>query len=347
MTTEAQVSAIVPARNEEANIAAAVESLAAQTVPLEIIVVNDGSTDRTAEILSRLQQRLPQLRVVEVDEPPPGWTGKSHAVVSGIRRASTPWLLLSDADVCHLPKAVEMGLETALRMDAAVVSFSPDQELSTWWERAIIPYVYCRLAREYPYERVSNPRDPVAAANGQWLLVSRRAYSEVGGHGAVKDEVLEDVALARLFKQAGCRLHFSRGVGVARTQMYRRLGEMWEGWSKNLFPLLGRRKSAVVGAVAGAMLDTLAWLSLPLAGGSLWRGWPAAPWLLLFGLAILSWRHLRYAQALRENRYPLGCIFYHTLGSFLFAALLVGSAAKYLSGEPLKWKGRQYVVPIK
>src|SRR3989338_2036672 len=104
---ELQVSAIVPARNEEANIAGAVESLAAQTVPLEIIVVNDASNDGTGSILAELQQRLPQLKVVETGELPPGWTGKNYAVACGVAQARAPWLLLTDADVRHAPNGGE------------------------------------------------------------------------------------------------------------------------------------------------------------------------------------------------------------------------------------------------
>ncbi|MFQ5696613.1 MAG: glycosyltransferase, partial [Terriglobia bacterium] len=261
--------------------------------------------------------------------------------------ARAPWLLLSDADVRHAPDAVEKGLAAGRQAGAAMISFSPDQEMSTWWERATIPFVYCRLAAAYPYERVSDPEDPVAAANGEWLLVSRLAYNAVGGHASVKKEVLEDVALARLLKRSGCRLHFARGVGLARARMYRSIEEMWEGWSKNLFLLFDRRKSAVAGAVASAALDTLVWLFLVLGLWGLWQGWPVSGWILVLMLAVIGWRHLRYALALRRHRYPVGCAFYYTLGSVLFAALMVDSATKYLSGEPLKWKGREYAVPVK
>ncbi|MGH9862475.1 MAG: glycosyltransferase [Candidatus Acidiferrales bacterium] len=344
---EPQVSAIVPARNEEANIAAAVESLAAQTVPLEIIVVNDGSTDRTGAILAELRERLPQLRVVEPGELPAGWTGKNYAVTRGIEVSSAPWLLLTDADVRHSPTAVEAGLAAARKAGAAMVSFAPDQDLPTWWERATIPLIYCRLADEYPYERVNDPNDPLAAANGEWLLVSRLAYNAVGGHAAVKNEVLEDVALARLLKRSGCRFHFARGVGLARSRMYRSLAEMWEGWSKNLFPLFDRRKSTVAGAVAGAALDTLAWLFLVLALWGLWHGWPVSRWILIPNLAVIFFRHFRYAQALRRNHYPLSSLLYYTAGSVLFAALIAASAGIYLSGEPVRWKGREYAAPTR
>ncbi len=344
---EPQVSAIVPARNEEANIAAAVESLAAQTVPLEIIVVNDGSTDRTGAILAELQQRLPQLRVVQTTELPEGWTGKNHAVACGIEHAHAPWLLLTDADVRHAPHAVEAALGIARQTGAAMLSFSPDQYMPTWWERATIPFVYCRLAEEFPYERVNDPEDKLAAANGEWLLVPRVAYNAVGGHAAVKDEMLEDVALAQLLKRSGCRLHFARANGLARSRMYLSFDQMWEGWSKNLFPLFGRRRSTVAGAVVGAALDSLVWLLALVAIWGLWQGWPVSRWILGLNLGIIGWRHYRYGKALQQNRYPMVCLLYYTLGSVLFAALMLYSARKYLRGEPLRWKGRQYAAPTK
>jgi glycosyltransferase involved in cell wall biosynthesis len=341
---DAQVTAIVPARNEEATIAAAVESLAAQSVPVDIVVVNDGSSDRTGAILTRMQQRLPRLHVVETGEPPSGWTGKNHALAAGIRLAGTPWLLLTDADVRHRPRAVEKGLAAARESAADLVSFSPDQELSTWWEKAVLPYVYCRLAREYPYERVSNPDDPLAAANGQWLLISRSAYESLGGLAAVRGEVLDDVALARRAKQAGARIYFARGHDVASTRMYRRFGEMWEGWSKNLFPLFGRRRKAVAAALAEALIDLFT-LTLVFVGAGVAALAPASGLPLLgAALALMVWRVRRYWGDLRRNHYPLPCTYYYLLGSLLFAALMLNSARLYRRGASVRWKGREYPV---
>lgn len=341
---DAQVTAIVPARNEEDAIAAAVESLAAQSLPVDIIVVNDGSTDCTGAILAELQRRFPQLHVVDADEPPSGWTGKNHALATGIRQVSTPWLLLTDADVRHRPRAVEQGLAAARESGAELVSFSPDQELLTWWEKAVLPHVYCRLAREYPYARVSNPDDSLAAANGQWLLISRSAYESLGGLASVRGEVLDDVALAGRAKQAGSRIHFARGHGVACTHMYLRFGEMWEGWSKNLFPLFGRQRKAVAAALAVALLDLFT-LTLVLVGpgvGALAPAWGLA----LFGtaFALMGWRVQRYGRDLRRNHYPLLCIYYYLPGSLLFAALMLNSARLYRRGASVRWKGREYPV---
>lgn len=344
--SEPQVSVILPARDEEANIEAAVDSLAAQTAPVEIIVVNDNSTDHTGAILTELAGRIPELRVVDAGPLPPGWTGKAHALARGAERARAPWLLFTDADVRHQPRAVQAGLEAAHATGAALISCSPDQVFPTWWERAITPFVYCRLAERYPYECVSDPGDPLAAANGQWLLVSRKALDAVGGLAAVKGQVLEDVALAELLKRARYGLHFTRGVGLARTRMYARFPELWQGWSKNLFCLFGRRKSAVAEALARALLSLVAWILLPAGLWGIAVG-SSLGWLAVLGSAILLWQRLSYAVALHRNSYPLGCVVYYTLGNVFFAALLLNSAWAHLRGKPVAWKGRTYAVAEK
>src|SRR5712692_5955346 len=228
------VSAIVPARDEEATIARAVASLAEQPEIAEIIVVNDQSADSTAAVLQELTARVPQLRLLQTRELPPGWVGKSYALSLGAAQAAGEWLLFTDADAVHLPGSTARALADAATSGAALASYSPEQEMHTWWERAMIPFVYCRLAQRFSFAEVSDPSSPVAAANGQYLLIRRDAYEAIGGHRSVSGDVLEDVALARRAKQAGFRLYFAPGQGIARTRMYRSFAAMWQGWTKNL-----------------------------------------------------------------------------------------------------------------
>ena len=148
------VSAIVPARNEEATIASAVESLAAQPEISEIIVVNDQSTDGTAAELVRLSTRYAQLRVLETNVLPSGWVGKNYAVSLGAAQATGDWLLFTDADGVHLPGSTAHALADAAATGAGLVSYSPEQEMHTWWERALIPFIYTRLARNFSYDAV-------------------------------------------------------------------------------------------------------------------------------------------------------------------------------------------------
>src|SRR6266851_1259052 len=160
------VTAIVPARNEEASIAACVASLAAQPEIVEIIAVNDQSSDRTAEILRDLAKNISHLRVVDAPPPPPGWVGKNHAVSLGAHQATSPWLLFTDADAVLLEGAIARALALATEKEAALISFSPEQELQTWYERVLIPFVYLRLAQRFSFDEVNDTASKAAAANG-------------------------------------------------------------------------------------------------------------------------------------------------------------------------------------
>lgn len=330
------ISAVIPARNEEGNIAAAVESLAGQEEIAELIVVNDQSTDRTAEVLARLARRVPKLVVVESGELPAGWTGKNHAAWLGARAASGEWLLFTDADTTHLPGAAARALADAASCGAALVSYSPEQITRGFWPSALIPFIYCQLARQFDFARVNDSRLPDAAANGQFLLLRRDAYEAIGGHRAVRDRVLEDVCLARRAKQAGYRLYFAPGRGIARTEMYRSFRAMWQGWTKNLYLLFG--------GSAGAMLRAAgvsAWLGIALLIASVFVREPAGWVLLVSGAALFLRSWVEYGRALRRNRYPARLILYYGAGLALFSAALLASAWKNTGGTVV-WKGREY-----
>ncbi len=334
MPSASMISAIVPARNEEAAIARGVESLAAQPEIAEIIVVNDQSSDRTAAMLEELALRIPRLRIVQGDAPPAGWTGKNFALSRGVALARGEWLLFTDADVEHLPGSAAGALADAKSSGAALVSYSPEQETRAWWERAVIPFIFCRLAAHFSYARVSDPAMPDAAANGQYLLMRRDAYEAIGGHAAVCGEVVEDVALARRAKQAGQRIYFAAGQGIARTRMYRSAGEMWEGWTKNLYSLTGGRPQAAL----RELLLVVPWLpGLLLLGGFVHR------YLAYLGIGLLLLRHAVYGFDLWRNRYPLSRIIYYIPASFWYGAALLASVRRYARGS-VAWKGRE--IPI-
>src|SRR5262249_54903468 len=188
--------------------------------------VNDGSTDRTEAILQHLLEAIPKLRVVSVGGVPPGWVGKNYAASLGATQARSPWLLFTDADAQHLNGSAATALHLAEEHGAALVSFSPEQVMHSWWEKGLSPFVFTRLAARFPYEAVNNPSSPVAAANGQYLLIQREAYDAVGGHASVAAQVLEDVALAKRIKAAELRLWFGSGGRAVQVRMYRSLKDM-------------------------------------------------------------------------------------------------------------------------
>lgn len=305
-----------------------------------MIVVNDQSTDGTGAIVAELAVRIPKLRLLTTGDLPAGWVGKNYAVTVGAAAAQGDWLLFTDADTCHYPGSTRRALNDAVEHDAALVSYSPEQEMETWWERALIPYVYCRLAEKFSFARVNDPEQQDAAANGQYLMVLRDVYHSVGGHAAVAGEVLEDVALARRVKQAQYKIYFTAPMGVVRTRMYRSFRAMWEGWTKNLYPLMGGRSAVVVkefsGWMAAAGLLLLWGLALARHHATAWM----LPGLLL---AVLAGAHLRYAVDLYRNLYPVSYIRYYLVGVCLFSAALAASWWKSTRGT-VEWKGRRYPV---
>jgi len=334
-----QISAIIPARNEEDNIEASVVSLAAQLEIAEIIVVNDQSTDRTGEILAHLSKTVPQLIVLESVALPVGWIGKNHAVWIGAQAAKCEWLLFTDADTVHLADSAHQALEDARAYDAALVSYSPEQIAQSFGERALIPFIYCRLSRKFDFARVNDPSMSDAAANGQFLLIRRDAYEKVGGHRAVADAVLEDVALARRVKQAGFLLHFASGQGIARTRMYRTFGAMWQGWTKNLYLLLGGTRSGALKEI----LFAFPWPAIVFIVAGIIVQARAGLWFVVLGILWLVACHAAYARALQRNRYSARFIIYYVPGVCLYAATVAASCGKHRRGK-ITWKGREYSV---
>lgn len=328
------ISAIVPARNEEDVIATCIAALALQPEITEILVVNDHSTDRTGEIVRSLMPAIPNLRLLDAPTVPDGWVGKNNAVWHGASRAKHSWLLFTDADAQLEPGATAQALQIFQDSGPALISFSPQQILSTWYEKSLIPFVYCRLARRFSFEKVNDPRSPDAAANGQFLLVHRDAYTASGGHAAVAGEVLEDVALAKRIKSLGYRLWFGPGKGVVRARMYRSFSAMWEGWKKNLFQLMGGSDKSVFREFA----DAIPWIPLVL----LILGF-RIPVAAFIGILFLAFRQFGYGMELTRNQFKGSLIFYYAAALVLYVAVLWASYRAHAKGK-ISWKGREYPV---
>ena len=332
--TAGSVTAVVPARNEEAVIAACITSLASQPEIAEILVVNDQSTDGTASVVRSLVENIPNLRLLESGGLPDGWVGKNHALWVGVQEAKSAWLLFTDADAEHERNSASRALQIAQQHDAALVSFSPEQVTETWYEKALIPYIYLRLAKRFSYERVNDPNSAAAAANGQFLLMRRDVYDAIGGHSSVAGEVLEDVALAIRVKAAGHRIWFGSGKGIVRVRMYRSFQAMWQGWKKNLYRLMGGTPWAVI----REMESNLPWIPLLMIAAGL-----KYPFLLFLGVLLLIARQTSYGLDLARNQYPFSFIFYYTPAVALYVAVLWASYRSHVNGR-IQWKGREYSV---
>jgi glycosyltransferase involved in cell wall biosynthesis len=318
------------------SIAACITSLAAQPEIVEIIAINDQSSDRTGEILRDLARNISYLHVIDAGAPPSGWVGKNHAVSLGADQANSPWLLFTDADAVLLEGAIAKAIALATEKDAALISFSPEQELRSWYERVLIPFVYLRLLQRFSFDEVNDPSSKAAAANGQFLLIQREAYDAVGGHAAIHGSVLEDVALARRVKSAGLRIWFASGLGVVRVRMYRSFSAMWEGWKKNLFQLMG----GTTGSVFAEFESAFPWMILVILMIGI-----KLPVAMFAGVILLLLRQVSYGMALSRNHFPFKYIIYYLPAIFLYAGVLWASHESYAKGK-VTWKGREYSVGV-
>jgi glycosyltransferase involved in cell wall biosynthesis len=330
----ASVSAIVPARNEEAVIATCIESLANQPEICEILVVNDQSTDGTTNVVRRLMEKIAHLRLLESQDLPDGWVGKNYALWTGVQQAKGTWLLFTDADAQHESNSAAQALKIAEENAAALVSFSPEQITGTWYEKALIPYIYLRLAKHFSHEKINDPKSPAAAANGQFLMIRRDVYDAIGGHLGVAGELLEDVALAMRAKSAGHRIWFGSGKGVVRVRMYRSFHDMWEGWKKNLYRLTG----GTSGAVFHEIESSLPWIPFLLILAGL-----KFPILLFLGVLLFIARQTSYGLDLARNYFRFSLIFYYVPAVALYAGVLWASYRSHVHGR-IAWKGREYSI---
>jgi len=327
-TAPPQGSIIVPARNEEASLADCLQSLVAQSgVTFEIIVVDDHSTDRTRAIA----ESFPGVRVLEAGPLPQGWTGKNNAVTIGARHARGQWLLFTDADTVHLPGSLAGALNEAQENGADLLSYSPEQIAVTFWEMATLPVVFAELARQYSPSKVSDPASPIAAANGQYILIRRETYDAVGGHAAIAGDILEDVALARAVKKSGRKIRFRYGANVVRTRMYRNYAQLRDGWTKNLALLFPNpdwlaAKTLLIGAFPWAAL------------GLMIAGFAKHSWGNAFVVVAVLWPMTRLRRANFDWAMEfLGAFF----GMPMFAYLLLRSKRALANGN-VSWKGRTY-----
>lgn len=335
------LSIVVPARDEERNVEACVRSLLAQRgLDVEVIVVDDGSVDETAVILERLRREFPALRIVAGEPLPDGWVGKPWACAQGSRVARGEWLLFTDADSRHEPNASASTLAFALAHGADALSIMTGQELGSPAEAAVLPAILQMIVfASGSIDEINDPQRPDRAlANGQYLLVSRAAYDALGGHAALHDELVEDIAFARRIKaDGGFRFIVAEGTQLVRVRMYRSLREIWDGFSKNMY--LGARGD--VRAIAGGVAFCAALSIAPplLALAALRRGERQnAAEALAASLLVMAVG----ARGATYVSLPRRLAFFAPLGIAMFGAIALNSTRRGLSGAGFAWRGRVY-----
>ena len=331
-----RVSVLVPARNEASRIRPCLDSLLKQDYPyLELIVLDDHSTDATAAIVAEYSRREPRLVLIQGEALPSGWTGKAWACSQLARAARGDFFLFTDADTVHEENSVSAALGCINRREGDLLSLWPGQITVGWAEVLAVPFVNLLHLFFLPHWMPGRWRS-LGAANGQFMLFRRDAYKSIGGHEAVRGHLVEDVALAREIKVRGMKLINVNGCSLVHCRMYEDAGQVWEGFGKNLR--------------AGCEGSVLAFLVLTGLQAALFLG-PfvcvlIAPWclteqtmaLVLFQMAAV-WG-LRFWAALVGRQSLLGALL-HPVGQFYFLMIAFFSWYKYATGA-VTWKGRNY-----
>ena len=336
-----KVSIVIPARNEERAVAAAVQSQLAQDYPdFEVIVVNDRSTDGTGAILATLARADPRLRVVAGSEPPPGWIGKPHALWLGARAASGELLLFADADVRYHPASLREAVSFLDERDADFLGLLPRVEAKGFWENVLMPFL---MGAFYGGPGLfANRRWPrwLALGGGAGNLIRRSAYDAIGGHEALKASVIDDVALALATKGAGFRTCAARAEDRVSVRMYHGFREICAGFTKNIAYAFNGWLGVIL------IFLTSAWFVLALAPPVFLllalAGVPAAPRdiaLAAAGTALPVLARVILAASIGD---PLWPAITHPIMAAVWAGIGSRSLYQRVVRRRLTWRGREF-----
>lgn len=336
------LAVVVPARDEAAVLPDTLPTLLAQEYPgaARIVLVDDGSSDGTAALARTLAAGAPlPLTVVEPGEPPAGWTGKLWALHRGVEATGdTELLLFTDADIAHRPGSLAALVTAAGRYD--LVSQMARLRVATGAERLVVPAFVYFFALLYPFRWVNRPGARTAAAAGGCVLVRRAALARAGGVAAVRDAVIDDVALGRAVKRAGGRTWLGLGDLVHSVRPYPGLGPLWRMVSRSAYAQLRYSPPLLVGTLLGLALlfgvPVGAVVAGIATGAARTAALGAAGWLLSAALFVPMLRHYRQPAALALLLPAIAT---------LYAAMTVDSAVQYARGRNAFWKGRTYPRP--
>ena len=341
------VTVIVPARNEARNIAQCVTSILSTRYPrLELVVVDDSSTDGTAEVARKAVAGDPRVRIVKNSSLPAGWFGKQWACATGAKVARGEILQYTDADTVHASDLVTRSINAMRRTAADLFSVAGRQELGGFWEKVVQPQMFTVLSMRYGGTESVNQSARVSnkIANGQCIFVKRTSYEAIGGHGSVRSSVAEDLLLAQRFFGARKSVVLMLGVEQLSTRMYASLSEIITGWRKNVFA--GGLDAVPFGKVGLSifplallmppLLEILPPLALTLTVLGVGSAGAVMLWALISSAATLLWWIVVYTT-IDEN--PLYALVY-PLGALVLLYIFFTAVIR---GRRVSWKGRTYI----
>jgi len=339
------VSVVLPARNEVDHIEACCESLLRQDYPhLEIIVVNDRSTDGTGDVLDAIAAREPRLRVIHVGENdlPESWFGKTYAMHLGSQRAAGEWLVFTDSDCRLAPSAVREGVVTGESRRFDLVSFVPKFETRGFWDGLMTPLGGIATNALYAVIYANASQVPkVAFACGQFLAVRKSVYDRVGGWSAVRHLPSDDVEMARLLKRNGFRPRLGWGMDLVTAHMYSSGAEVWRGWARNFIIASRGKPGRVLGGAAFVVACVLS-IYAAIAWGAWMHNWLWITAAAVHGVAITS----AMVSAYRWGRYRVTYALLWPIGSMMLLAIFARSLYLCAIGR-VDWRGATYSLRMK
>ena len=339
------VSVIVAAKDEQACIETCVRTMLAQDYPnFELIVANDRSTDRTAQIVAGIAREDQRLRLVNIERLPEGWCGKNNAMQTAIATTAGPYICMIDADCRQLShRTLSAAVQYAQDRQADLLSALPVLEMKGFWENVIQPVCSGVMMIWFAPHKVNNPAKPNAYANGAFILVRRDAYEAIGTHESVRDKVNEDMHLASRIKESGRKLTVVRSEGLYKVRMYTSLKQIYRGWSRIFFGCFGTFRRLAISFVLMSVVGLVPYVAaatglLAAPGAAAWACAAAGLAAAALQLSLIA-RYYRIAHVTRGLfwTYPLGCV--------ITLVILVNSMLRLRAGATLVWKSTTYTKP--
>lgn len=321
------VSVIIPACNEGESIEQTVRQLISLDYPhLEVIVVNDRSTDNTGAVLEKLKVQYPQLKVTTIYDLPPNWLGKNHAMYQGVKEATGEWLLFTDADVIFSPKSIKNTVGYALEHTLDHLTIAPDLYYGGVFYRAFLAYFVFAVTATVMFTK--------KVGVGAFNLVKKSVYNEIGGYEVIALQPLDDMSLGRLVVNKGYKQGFGLpSKGFITVKWYKNLFDALKGFEKNLFASMNYKVSAVIGLCVYSLVTNV----YPFVGlffGSVWAR-------ALCGISLLSlfavYNHLSKLIDISRSY-----VLFHPISAILYLGAVINSTVKALSRGGIEWRGTVY-----
>ncbi|WP_422660916.1 glycosyltransferase [Paenibacillus sp. EC2-1] len=342
------ISILIPARNEERNIGECLASLVQSNYKnLQILVLDDRSEDRTPEIVKSFASQDERIKLIEGSPLPSGWAGKVFACHQLSRHAAGEWWLFMDADARVAPDGITSTLQLAKKQGRGLITGFPYQEVRTFFEKLIVPLMTFTIACHLPVRLVRKSRDPkFVAAHGAFMFINRESYRVSGGHSAIKDQIVDDMALARRMKEVGEPVTLAYVHTSISMRMYHNSKEVWNGFRKNIYAGLGRRISLLLPILITYfmlyvlpsllllvfLLDWIISPNSPVATSEMFF-WATACMLLGMGVKF---------AADRNSGQPGWLSICMPLSTMLLILLALDSCRGAYSSKGYQWKGRKY-----